>query len=166
MLRCGLLLCALLTLGLAAIQAQQASFPKPKEGNVILRNFHFKSGEILPELRMHYYSFGSPQKDATGRTTNAVLVLHGTGGSGRSLLRPIFPGVLFGPRQLLDSDRYFIILPDNVGHGKSSKPSDGLRAHFPQYDYDDMVLAQHELLEQLGVNHLRLVMGTSMGCMH
>lgn len=165
MSRCFLLLCALLALDLA-MQAQQAPVPTANEGDVVLRNFQFKSGEVLPELRMHYYSYGTPKKDAAGRTTNAVLILHGTGGSGRSLLRPMFAGVLFGPGQLLDSRRYFIILPDNIGHGKSSKPSDGLHAHFPQYDYDDMVLAQHEMLEQLGVNHLRLAMGTSMGCMH
>ncbi len=116
---------------------------------------------------MHYYTFGQPQKDSSGKTTNAVLILHGTGGSGRQFLRPIFAGVLFGPGQLLDVSRYFVILPDNIGHGKSSKPSDGLHARFPQYDYDDMVRAQHDLLEQgLGVSHLRLVLGTSMGCMH
>ena len=106
-------------------------------------------------------------KDASGRTTNAVLVLHGTGGDGAGFLRPIFAGVLFGPGQLLDATRYFIILPDDIGHGKSSKPSDGMHAHFPQYDYADMVALQHELVEKgLRVNHLRLVMGTSMGCMH
>jgi homoserine O-acetyltransferase len=116
---------------------------------------------------MHYYTFGKPRKDANGRTTNAVLVLHGTSGSGRQFLAPQFAGVLFGPGQLLDVSRYFVILPDNIGHGKSSKPSDGLRAGFPQYDYDDMVKAQHELLEKgLGVNHLHLLIGTSMGCMH
>ena len=116
---------------------------------------------------MHYHTLGKPAKDAGGRTTNAVLVLHGTGGTGGGLLIPIFAGVLFGPGQLLDAAKYFIILPDNVGHGKSSKPSDGMRAHFPQYDYADMVALQHELVENgLGVNHLRLVMGTSMGCMH
>ena len=116
---------------------------------------------------MHYHTLGKPAKDAGGRTTNAVLVLHGTGGTGGGLLIPIFAGVLFGPGQLLDAEKYFIILPDNVGHGKSSKPSDGMRAHFPQYDYADMVALQHELVENgLGVNHLRLVMGTSMGCMH
>jgi homoserine O-acetyltransferase len=116
---------------------------------------------------MHYHTLGKPVKDASGRTTNAVLVLHGTGGTGGGLLIPIFAGVLFGPGQLLDAAKYFIILPDNVGHGKSSKPSDGMRAHFPQYDYAGMVALQHELVEKgLGVNHLRLVMGTSMGCMH
>ena len=121
----------------------------------------------MPEVRMHYSTLGKPAKDASGRTTNAVLILHGTGGSGHSLLRPIFAGVLFGPGQLLDANKYFIILPDNVGHGQSSKPSDGMRAHFPQYDYADMIALQKELVEKgLGVNHLRLVMGTSMGCMH
>ncbi|HJT71072.1 MAG TPA: alpha/beta fold hydrolase, partial [Terriglobales bacterium] len=142
------------------------ALPTPAEGDFMLHDFHFKSGEVLPQLRMHYYTFGKLTKDAAGTATNAVLVLHGTGGSGRQFLRPEFAGALFGPGQLLDSSRYFVILPDNIGHGKSSKPSDGLHAHFPQYDYDDMIKAQHELLEGLGVNHLRLVMGTSMGCMH
>ena len=157
---------ALLLAGAAPAQ-QRATLPAPQEGDFVLRDFHFKSGETLPEVRMHYYTFGKPEKDASGRTTNAVLILHGTGGTGRQFLSPLFANVLFGPGQLLDMSCYFIILPDNVGHGQSSKPSDGLRAHFPQYDYDDMVAAQHELLEKgLGVNHLRLVMGTSMGCMH
>lgn len=166
MSRCTLLLCGCLILSVS-VRAQQSPLPKPNEGDFTLGNFHFKSGETLPQLRMHYYTFGTPKKDAAGKTTNAVLILHGTGGSGRQFLRPMFAGVLFGPGQLLDASRYFIILPDNVGHGKSSKPSDGLHAHFPQYDYDDMVRAQHDLLERgLGVNHLRLIMGTSMGCMH
>ena len=139
----------------------------PQDGDYVLRDFHFKSGETLPELRMHYMTLGKPARDATGRITNAVLILHGTGGSGRNFLVPQFADVLYGPGQPLDVSRYFVILPDNIGHGKSSKPSDGMRAHFPQYDYDDMVLAQHDLLTQgLGVNHLRLIMGTSMGCMH
>jgi len=141
--------------------------PTHAEGDYIAHNFHFQSGETLPELRLHYTTFGKPQKDAAGKVTNAVLILHGTGGTGHQFLAPQFADILFGPGQLLDATRYFIILPDNIGHGKSSKPSDGLRAHFPQYDYDDMVAAQHELVEKgLGVNHLRLVMGTSMGCMH
>jgi len=141
--------------------------PTPQEGDFVLHDFRFKSGETLPEVRMHYYTFGKPVKDANGRTTNAVLIFHGTTGSGRQFLSPLFAGVLFGPGQLLDISRYFVILPDNIGHGKSSRPSDGLHAHFPQYDYDDMVAAQRELVEKgLGVNHLRLVMGTSMGCMH
>jgi homoserine O-acetyltransferase len=118
-------------------------------------------------LRSECTTLGKPVKDVSGRTTNAVLILHGTGGTGGGLLIPIFAGVLFGPGQLLDAAKYFIILPDNVGHGKSSKPSDGMRAHFPQYDYADMVALQHELVQNgLGVNQLRLVMGTSMGCMH
>src|SRR6202034_2550036 len=114
----------------------------------VSRNFHFKSGETLPELRMHYASFGSPVRDANGRVTNAVLLLHGTSGAGEQFLAPQFAGVLFGPGQLLDITRYYIILPDNIGHGKSSKPSDGLHAHFPQYDYTDMIALQHEMLEQ------------------
>ncbi len=146
---------------------QPAASPMAQEGDYVTHDFHFKSGETLPELRLHYRTLGTPRRDASGRVTNAVLILHGTGGSGANFLLPQFAGVLFGPGQLLDASRYFIILPDNIGHGKSSKPSDGLHAHFPQYDYDDMVAAQHELLEKgLGVNHLRLVMGTSMGCMH
>jgi homoserine O-acetyltransferase/O-succinyltransferase len=139
----------------------------PQEGDYVLHDFQFKSGETLPQLRLHYTTLGKPVRDANGRVTNAVLLLHGTGGTGHQFLRPQFAGVLFGPGQLLDTTRYFIILPDNIGHGKSSKPSDGMHAHFPQYDYDDMVLAQHELLIRgLGVNHLRLILGTSMGCMH
>lgn len=144
-----------------------AGWPPPQEGDFVVHDFHFQSGETLPEARIHYTTLGKPVKDASGRTTNAVLILHGTGGNGAGLLRPIFAGVLFGPGQLLDATRYFIILPDNIGHGKSSKPSDGMHAHFPQYDYADMIALQHELVEKgLGVNHLRLVMGTSMGCMH
>jgi homoserine O-acetyltransferase/O-succinyltransferase len=144
-----------------------ATWPAPQEGDFVVHDFHFQSGETMPEVRIHYTTLGKPVKDASGRTTNVVLVLHGTGGNGHSLLRPIFAGVLFGPGQLLDATKYFIILPDNLGHGKSSKPSDGMHAHFPQYDYADMIAMQHELVEKgLGVNHLRLVMGTSMGCMH
>jgi homoserine O-acetyltransferase len=159
--------CLLLTLSSALSQSNPSSLPAPAESDFVLHDFHFKSGEILPEVRMHYYTFGKLAKNASGKTSNAVLVLHGTGGSGRQFLRPEFSGALFGPGQLLDVNRYFVILPDNIGHGKSSKPSDGMHAHFPQYDYDDMMKAQHELLEKgLGVNHLRLIMGTSMGCMH
>ncbi len=137
------------------------------EGDFVIHNFQFHSGESLPELRLHYTTLGKPVRDAAGHTTNAVLILHGTGGTGHQFFAPQFAGVLFGPGQLLDASRYYIILPDGIGHGKSSKPSDGLRAHFPQYDYDDMVIAHYRLVsEGLGVNHLRLVMGTSMGCMH
>ncbi len=154
---------------LAGAYGQQtvASVPTPNEGDFTLHHFQFQSGEMLPEVRMHYYTFGKLAKDAKGTATNAVLILHGTGGSGRQFLAPQFAGVLFGPGELLDITRYFVILPDNLGHGKSSKPSDGLRAHFPQYTYDDMVKAQHDLLERgLGVHHMRLILGTSMGCMH
>src|SRR5215475_6493221 len=146
---------------------ESTKIPAPHEGDYIARDFHFRSGETLPELRLHYLTFGKPVRDANGEVTNAVLLLHGTGGSGRQFLQPQFADVLFGPGQLLDINRYFIILDDGIGHGKSSKPSDGMHAKFPQYDYDDMVAAQHEMLEKgLGINHLRLILGTSMGCMH
>jgi homoserine O-acetyltransferase len=162
-----IVLLAFMHIGLCSAQTPSSPKPTPTEGDYIAHNFHFQSGETLPELRLHYTTFGKPAKDAGGKVTNAVLILHGTGGTGHQFLAPQFADVLFGPGQLLDATRYFIILPDNIGHGKSSKPSDGLHAHFPQYDYDDMVSAQHELLENgLGVNHLRLVIGTSMGCMH
>jgi homoserine O-acetyltransferase len=147
--------------------AQQTSIPATAEGDFVVHDFKFHSGESLPELRLHYRTLGKPVRDAQGRVTNAVLILHGTGGSGQQFLQPQFAGVLFGPGQLLDTTRYLIILPDGIGHGKSSKPSDGLYAHFPQYDYDDMVAAHYRLVsEGLGVNHLRLIFGTSMGCMH
>jgi len=147
--------------------AQQPPVPATTEGDYVVHNFQFRSGESLPELRLHYTTLGKPMRDETGRTTNAVLILHGTGGTGHQFLQPQFAGVLFGPGELLDASRYYIILPDGIGHGKSSKPSDGMHAHFPQYDYDDMVAAHYRLVsEGLGVNHLRLVMGTSMGCMH
>jgi homoserine O-acetyltransferase len=142
-------------------------YPPPVEGDFIARNFRFASGESLPELRIHYRTFGQPRADAQGVVRNAVLVMHGTGGSGASLVRAEFAGELFGPGQLLDATRYFIVLPDGIGHGKSSKPSDGLHARFPRYGYHDMVQAQYLLLTQgLKVNHARLVMGTSMGGMH
>jgi len=146
---------------------QQAAIPATTEGDYVVKNFRFQSGESLPELRLHYTMLGKPARDAQGRVTNAVLILHGTGGTGHQFLTPICANELFGPGQLLDATRYFIILPDGIGHGKSSKPSDGLHAHFPQYDYDDMVAAHYALLKEgLGVNHLRLILGTSMGCMH
>ncbi len=140
---------------------------KPLEGDYVIPNFHFGSGEALPELRIHYITLGKPRRDEHGRVSNAVLILHATGGSGHSFLVDRFAGVLFGKDQPLDAARFYIILPDAIGHGASSRPSDGLHARFPQYTYDDMVSAQHELLVQgLHVDHLRLVMGTSMGCMH
>jgi len=156
-----------LTRAAAAAENSPGGAAGPYEGDYIIHDFHFASGEVLPELRLHFTALGKPKRDAHGRVNNAVLILHGTGGSGRSLLNEHFAGVLFGKGQLLDSNRYFIILPDGIGHGKSSKPSDGLHARFPQYVYADMVAAQHALVSQgLEVDHLRLVMGTSMGCMH
>jgi len=144
-----------------------AQVPTPTEGEFVLEDFHFRSGETLPELRIHYRTLGKLERDERGRTRNAVLVLHGTTGSGANFLNPDFAGELFVPGGLLDAERYFIVLPDGIGHGQSSKPSDGLRARFPRYGYLDMVEAQHRLLtEGLGVDHLRLLMGTSMGGMH
>src|SRR5262245_24483595 len=124
----------------------QTDYPPPIEGDFLIRDARFTSGEALPELRLHYTSLGKPNRDATGVVRNAVLIMHGTGGSGQAFLRDQFAGVLFGPGQLLDATRYFIILPDAIGHGRSSKPSDGLRARFPHYSYADMVAAQHRLL--------------------
>ena len=136
------------------------------EGDFVMRGFRFTDGSVLPELRIHYTTLGRPRRDAAGRTTNAVLILHGTTGSGRNFLGRGFAGELFGPGQPLDTAAHFVILPDGIGTGKSSKPSDGLRARFPRYGYEDMVTAQHRLVtEGLGVNHLLLVMGTSMGGM-
>ena len=137
------------------------------QGDHVLRDFRFSSGEVLPELRIHYRTLGKPHRDAQGRVDNAVLVLHGTTGSGAQFVQDHFAGVLFGPGQLLDANAHFLVLPDGIGHGQSSKPSDGLRASFPRYRYRDMVEAQYRLLrEGLRVDHLRLVMGTSMGGMH
>lgn len=139
----------------------------PVPGDFIIKDFTFASGEKLPELRIHYMTLGTPRRDATGRVGNAVLIMHGTTGSGQQFARPQFADVLFGPGQPLDLSRYYVILPDDIGHGGSSKPSDGLRAKFPHYGYTDMVAAEHALVvDGLKVDHLRLVMGTSMGCMH
>jgi homoserine O-acetyltransferase len=133
----------------------------------VVRDFAFATGERLPEVRIHYRTLGTPVRDERGDVRNAVLLLHGTGGSGAQFLQPQFAGELFGPGQPLDASKYYIILPDDIGHGRSSKPSDGLRAKFPRYGYVDMVEAEYRLVaEGLGVNHLRLVMGTSMGGMH
>jgi homoserine O-acetyltransferase len=151
----------------AAAQAQSAWAGRLAEGDAVLKDFRFGSGERMPEVRMHYATLGTPHRNAKGEIDNAVMVLHGTGGSGRQFVQPQFADDLFGPGQPLDVTRYFVILPDNLGHGKSSKPSDGMRMRFPKYDYDDMVEAQRRMLvEGLGVRHLRLLMGTSMGCMH
>ena len=133
--------------------------------NVDLPNYHFNSGQTLPTLHLHALTLGTLHRDAQGHAQNAVLLLHGTGGNASSLLNPIFSNVLFGPGQPLDITKYFLILPDDIGHGQSSKPSDGLHANFPAYDYDDMVRSQHDMLAALHVDHLRLILGTSMGCM-
>lgn len=135
-------------------------------GNYIAHDFHFGSGESLPEMKLHYLTLGKPHRNAAGHVDNAVLLLHGTGGDAHSLFSPVFSRVLFGPGQPLDITRYYLIFPDDIGHGESSRPSDGLHMKFPHYDYDDMVRSQHQmLLEGLHVDHLRLILGTSMGCM-
>jgi homoserine O-acetyltransferase len=152
--------------------ATAADYPARVEGDFTLRDFKFASGETLPEVRVHYRTLGTPKRDDRGVVRNAVLILHGTGGEGGSLVRKggagdLFAAELFGDGQPLDATRYYIILPDNLGHGRSTKPSDGLHARFPRYRYRDLVLAQHRLVtEGLNVNHLRLVMGQSMGGMH
>src|SRR5262249_33817477 len=152
---------------LALPPAPAADYPPPVSGTYTIKDFTFASKEALPELRLHYRTLGKPARDKKGVVTNAVLILHGTTDSGANFLRKEFAGELFGKGQPLDATKYYIVLPDGIGHGRSSKPSDGLRAKFPRYGYGDMVTAQYRLLtEGLKVNHLRLVMGTSMGGMH
>jgi homoserine O-acetyltransferase len=147
--------------------AHAAGYPNSIEGDWTATNFRFTGGETLPQLKLHYLTIGKPQRDGGGKVVNAVLILHGTGGTGSGFLTDAFAGRLFGPGQLLDGATHYIILPDGIGHGKSTKPSDGMRMRFPQYTYEDMVRAQYLLLtEGLSVNHLRLVLGTSMGAMH
>jgi homoserine O-acetyltransferase len=159
--------CVILLLAAARPPQAAAELSPMIDGDYVAENFRFASGETLPELRLHYTALGRPHRNSLGRVDNAVLILHGTGGVGRNFMAEKFGGVLFGKGQTLDAGRYFIILPDGIGHGMSSKPSDGLHAGFPQYDYEDMVGAQYVLLTQgLNVDHLRLIMGTSMGCMH
>lgn len=146
-------------LWLGPLAAFAADYPAPKEATFVARDFRFHTGEVMPELKLHYTTIGAP-------TGQPVLLLHGTGGSARGFLTPAFAGELFGEGQPLDATKYFIILPDAIGAGKSSKPSDGLRGKFPRYNYDDMVAAQHLLVTQgLGIKHLRLVIGNSMGGM-
>jgi homoserine O-acetyltransferase len=151
---------ALVAIASAAAAASGADYPKPKEGDWIARDFKFHTGDVMPELRLHYTTVGEP-------TGEPVLVLHGTTGSGTGMLAPSFAGELFGAGQPLDASKYYIILPDSIGAGKSSKPSDGMRGKFPRYNYDDMVAAHYRLLtEGLGIKHLRLIIGNSMGGMH
>jgi len=154
----------------AAAQVPKPQYPPTdwpiRNGSFDIHNFRFGTGEALPDAHLHYLTLGTLHRDAEGHADNAVLLLHGTGGSAHSLLNPVFSDVLFDPGQPLDITRYFIILPDDIGHGESSKPSDGLRMKFPRYTYDDMVRSQHEMLvDGLHVDHLRLILGTSMGCM-
>jgi len=157
----------ILLLLLAANIAEAADYPSPTEGDYIIHDFKFASGESLPELRIHYRTLGKIDKDAQGKAKNAVLIMHGTTGSGAQFIRPEFAGELFGKDQPLDATKFFIVMPDGIGHGKSSKPSDGMHAKFPRYGYIDMVEAQYRLLtDGLDVNHAQLVMGTSMGGMH
>jgi homoserine O-acetyltransferase/O-succinyltransferase len=147
--------------------AARPAQPQVAQGNYLIRNFRFDDGETLPELRLHYRTLGRLRTDAAGRTVNAVYIMHGTTGAGTNFLVPMFAGELFGAGQLLDTTKYYVILPDNIGHGGSSKPSDGMHARFPHYGYRDMIRADHQMLtDGLHVNHLRLVMGTSMGGMH
>jgi len=163
------LLAAAVVQPIPAVQPSAAPAAKTwpiREGDVTLKDFRFRTGEVLPELRMHYTTLGSPHRNAAGQIDNAMMVLHGTGGTGKQFLRPQFADELYGPGQPLDIRKYWIILPDNIGHGMSSKPSDGLRMNFPKYDYDDMIEAQYRMLQSLGVKQLRLIAGTSMGCMH
>jgi homoserine O-acetyltransferase/O-succinyltransferase len=162
----------LLVIGALAFQflvlsCRGAGYPDLANGDWICPQFKFASGEQLENLRIHYRTTGRPEKNSRGVVTNVVLVLHGTTGSGAQFVRPEFAGQLFGPGQLLDSNRFYVVLPDGIGHGQSSRPSEQLHDKFPKYGYLDMVEAQRRLLtEGLGVNHLRLVMGTSMGGMH
>jgi homoserine O-acetyltransferase len=158
---------AVLALTVAVAYAGTATEPVATEADYIIHDFRFASGETLPELHIHYRTVGQLQKDSRGVSTNAVLILHGTTGSGGQFMRPEFAGELFGKGQPLDASKFFIVLPDGIGHGKSSKPSDGVHAKFPRYGYIDMVAAHYRLLtDGLGVNHARLIMGTSMGGMH
>jgi homoserine O-acetyltransferase/O-succinyltransferase len=143
-------------LAVTALAARAADYPAPKEGDVVLKDFRFHTGEVMPELKLHYTTIGDPAGEP-------VVILHGTAGSGASMLTRDFAGELFGPGQPLDARKYFIVLPDAIGAGKSAKPSDGLKARFPRYDYDDMVEAQYRLLRDgLGIRQMRLIMGTSM----
>jgi len=162
----AIILIALTISAIVLSSGQQPTQWPVQDGTYTIKDFNFESGEKLAELKLHYLTLGKPHYTEDGHTDNAVLLLHGTGGNAHSLLNPTFSDVLFGPGQLLDISKFFIILPDDIGHGESSKPSDGMRMRFPQYDYHDMVASQHAmLLNGLHVDHLRLILGTSMGCM-
>ncbi|MFA5911131.1 MAG: alpha/beta fold hydrolase [Vicinamibacterales bacterium] len=165
--RLVLALAAAASLALVAEAAAQSPYPAPIDGDFVARDYLFTSGDRMAAVKIHYRTVGTPRQDADGVVRNAVLILHGTGGTGGGFLSATYAGRLFGKGQPLDAEKYFIILPDNVGHGQSSKPSDGLRMKFPRYGYTDMVKLQHLLVTQgLGLTNLKLVMGTSMGAMH
>jgi len=159
------ILCGSVALSQTTPAPPTASHWPAQDGTVVLKDFRFGTGETLPELRLHYLTLGTLHRNAAGHVDNAVLLLHGTGGNAHSLLNPLFSDVLFPPGGILDVQKYFLILPDDIGHGQSSKPSDGLRMHFPVYDYDDMVRSQRMMLDAMHIDHLRLILGTSMGCM-
>jgi len=161
------MLIAVLLAALASSASSAADWPNQREGDVVFKDFRFASGETLPELKLHYLTLGTPTRDAAGKIVNAVLLLHGTSGTSKNWLQPTLADELFASGGPLDAGKYFIVIPDGIGRGGSSKPSDGLRTKFPHYRYVDMVIATHRLLtEQLGIAHLRLVLGTSMGGMH
>ncbi len=161
------LLLASLALFSATLSPAFAQDTALKEADTVFKDYVFATGESLPEVKVHYTTLGTPKRDAQGNISNAVMILHGTGGTGQQFFQRQFAGELFGPGQVLDTAKYFIILPDNIGHGKSSKPSDGLRMAFPKYDYADMIATQHQLVTKtLGIKKLKLILGTSMGCMH
>ncbi|SFM91292.1 homoserine O-acetyltransferase [Chitinophaga sp. YR627] len=157
----------LLSLFLSVYTFAQTAYPNLREGNYTITHYTFENGQELAALNLHYYTIGTPQKGKDGKIANAVLIMHGTTSSAAAFLSKQFAGELFGPGQLLDASKYFIILPDAIGHGKSSRPGDSLHMHFPNYTYNDMVTAEHELVtKHLGIDHLRLILGTSMGAMH
>ncbi len=166
-LLCSAIVAPAQTMSAPTAQTQPAATTWPtQDGTYIIKNFRFRTGETLPELKLHYLTLGTPHRNAAGHVDNAILLLHGTGGDAHSLLAPQFSNILFGHGQPLDITKYYLIFPDDIGHGQSSKPSDGLRMSFPHYDYDDMVASQHTMLvDGLHVDHLRLIFGTSMGCM-
>jgi homoserine O-acetyltransferase len=168
-LRAALILLTALFANVVVLGQSAPATPASKwptvDGTVVLKDFKFGTGETLPELKLHFLTLGTPHRNAAGQVDNAVLLLHGTGGNAHSLMNPVFADVLFVPGGVLDIQKYFIILPDDIGHGQSSRPSDGLHMHFPAYDYDDMVRSQRMMLDAMKVDHLRLILGTSMGCM-
>jgi homoserine O-acetyltransferase len=166
-MRLAAIACFILYCNIATVAQNPHASKWPIKDNIyVIKNFHFGTGETIPELSLHYLTLGQPHRGADGHIDNAILLLHGTGGDRHTLMNPVFSDVLFGPDQPFDITKYFLILPDDIGQGDSSKPSDGLHMKFPQYDYDDMIRSQYIMLtEGMHVDHLRLILGTSMGCM-